>query len=154
MRIYCCLVSASLWNDTETEYDLIATAEHEGRHCEQFRKAQSNNPQGNVYRMLAEENGGIESEISLDFIEAEGHLTELQNTLVGWFHHICHVQNDLAQFCSRFYKQCVQQRYQAIEDPNFKEKVKEFLQGLYDGIPDFLFEMQDSRYDEYVRPPP
>lgn len=150
LNLYACFIGPNIWDYGQMQEDLIASGNHEGRHCEQVRQDKTNNPANNVYRLLDTHYGGISGEY-VSFLEAETHLTELNDTNVGWYHAISASQGDIAQFTTRFYTQCVQTHYPALPAGGTQQAARAFLQNLYESIP--WIEMKKSGYDYYVRPP-
>ncbi len=156
-RVYVVEVGKLPYSTNQTREDVASTIRHENRHVVQQIAVRDNSPANNVWRQLddfyAVANPAQPGAGYRNFMEAEGHLTELNDTAIGWYHlYPSPVQGDLEQF-RRFYTDALG----TVDDPRrinvatVRQAARQLLQSFYSSLP--FLEMKREGYDFYVRPP-
>jgi hypothetical protein len=132
--------------------DAIALASviaHEGKHAEQYYRAKTGSPAGNIYSRLDTLYGGVTQASFLFFVEAEAELGMLNDSGVGWHWLEASGGNRLGFFDTNH--STAVDREESMSAGETKTSARGFLQDLYTGTP--FVEMKRSDYDRYVRPP-
>jgi len=155
VEIYVVRMRAPIWTNGIMREGMIAVANHEKKHCEQDRQAKTNNPADNIYRRLDALYGGVTQAGYVAFAEAEAWQTMLADNALGWRFHLNEGVATLYWF--RLYYMDAVGRQIAMTEGARKTAAREFLQTLYNSLPDAFAEMKKPAsygYDFSIRPPP